>query len=69
MREPRNRVVQFTRFGDPDGIEVVDAPLPTADRGEVRVRVLASSVQYTCVDPAPPLPANCGPPAAVRAGI
>jgi NADPH:quinone reductase len=47
MREPRNRVVQFTRFGDPDGIEVVDAPLPTADRGEMRVRVLASSVQYT----------------------
>jgi hypothetical protein len=28
---------------------VVDAPLPTADRGEVRVRVLASSVQYTDV--------------------
>jgi hypothetical protein len=43
MREPRNRVVQLMRFGDPDGIEVVDAPLPTADRGEVRVRVLASS--------------------------
>jgi NADPH:quinone reductase len=48
MGEPRNRVVQLTRFGDP-GIEVVDAPLPTADRGEVRVRVLASSVQYTDV--------------------
>jgi len=26
MREPRNRVVQLTRFGDPDGIEVVDRP-------------------------------------------
>jgi NADPH2:quinone reductase len=49
MGEPRNRVVQLTRFGDPDGIEVVDAPLPTADRGEVRVRVLASNVQYTDV--------------------
>ena len=49
MREPRNRVVQVRRFGGPDGLEVVDAPLPTAGRGEVRVRVLASSVQYTDV--------------------
>jgi NADPH:quinone reductase len=49
MREPRNRVVQVTRFGNADGLEVVDAPPPTADRGEVRVRVLASSVQYTDV--------------------
>src|SRR5262249_35290000 len=30
-------------------LEVVDAPLPTAGRGEVRVRVLASSVEYTDV--------------------
>ena len=36
MMEPRNRVVRVTRFGDPDGLEVVDAPLPTAGRGEVR---------------------------------
>ena len=49
MREPRNRVVQVRRFGSPDELEVVDAPLPTADRGEVRVRVLASSVEYTDV--------------------
>src|SRR5215467_6137025 len=49
MGEPRNRVVQVGRFGDPDGLEVVDTPLPTAGRGEVRVRVLASSVQYTDV--------------------
>ena len=49
MREPRNRVVQVRRFGGPDELEVVDAPLPTAGRGEVRVRVLASSVQYTDV--------------------
>ena len=26
---------------------MVDAPLPTAGRGEVRVRVLASSLNYT----------------------
>jgi len=49
MREARNRVVQVRRFGGPDELEVVDAPLPTAGRGEVRVRVLASSVQYTDV--------------------
>ena len=49
MREPRNRVVQVRRFDGPDRLEVVDAPLPTAGRGEVRVRVLASSVQYTDV--------------------
>lgn len=49
MREPRNRVVQVRRFGGPGELEVVDAPLPTAGRGEVRVRVLASSVEYTDV--------------------
>jgi NADPH:quinone reductase len=47
MREPRNRVVQVRRFGDPDGLEVIDARLPTAGRGEVLVRVLASSLEYT----------------------
>src|SRR5262245_24592006 len=49
MREPRNRAVQVRRFGDPDGLEVVDAPLPTARRSEVRVRVLASGLEYTDV--------------------
>jgi len=49
MREPHNRVVQVRRFGGPDGLEVVDAPLPTAGRGDVRVRVLASSMEYTDV--------------------
>src|SRR6516225_3338004 len=47
MMEPRNRVVQVRHFGGPDGLEVVDAPLPTPGRGEVRVRVLASSLNYT----------------------
>src|SRR5262245_61215286 len=47
MRELRNRVVQVTRFGGPDVLEVVDAPLPTAGRSEVRVRVLASALEYT----------------------
>jgi NADPH:quinone reductase-like Zn-dependent oxidoreductase len=49
MTEPHNRVVQVRRFGGPDELEVVDAPLPTAGRGEVRVRVLASGVEYTDV--------------------
>jgi NADPH:quinone reductase-like Zn-dependent oxidoreductase len=45
--EPRNRVVQLRRFGSPEGLDVVDAPLPTAGPGEVRVRVLASGIEYT----------------------
>src|SRR5215469_3941885 len=49
MKEPCNRVVQIKRFGEPDGLEVVDALLPTAGRGEVRVRVLASGLEYTDV--------------------
>ena len=32
MTEPRNTVVQVRRFGGPDGLEVIDAPLPTAGR-------------------------------------
>src|SRR5215470_19020020 len=49
MSEPRNQVVQVRRFGGPEGLAVVDAPLPTAGRGEVRLRVLASGVEYTDV--------------------
>jgi NADPH2:quinone reductase len=49
MSEWRNRVVQLNAFGGPEGLEVVDAPLPTAGRGEVRVRVLASGLEYTDV--------------------
>jgi hypothetical protein len=49
MTELRNRVVLVRRFGDPDGLEVADAPLPTVGWGEVRVRVLASGVEYTDV--------------------
>src|SRR5262249_20719931 len=49
MREPRNQVVQIRNFGGPGGWGVVDAPLPTAGPGEVRVRVLASGLEYTDV--------------------
>jgi NADPH:quinone reductase-like Zn-dependent oxidoreductase len=40
-------VVQLTRFGGPDGLQVVDVPMPKAGPGEVRVRVLASGLEYT----------------------
>src|SRR6516165_8894574 len=49
MNQPRNRVVQVRRYGDAEEREVVDAPLPAAGRGEVRVRVLASGIEYTDV--------------------
>jgi NADPH:quinone reductase len=45
--EPRNRVVQLRRYGGPEELEVVDTRLPTAGPGEVRVRVLASGLEYT----------------------
>ena len=44
MREPRNRVVQVRRFGGPDELEVVDAPLPMAGRGRVACSPRASSI-------------------------
>jgi NADPH:quinone reductase-like Zn-dependent oxidoreductase len=49
MGEPHNRVVQVGRFGGPEGLEVVETPLPTAGSGEVRVHVLASGMEYTDV--------------------
>ena len=47
MIKQLNRVIQLSRFGGPEGLEVVDAPLPAAGPGEVRVRVLASGLEYT----------------------
>jgi len=49
MTEVRNRVVQVRDFGGPEQLEVVEVPVPTAGRGEVRVRVLASSLEFTDV--------------------
>jgi len=49
MAEPRNRIVQVRRYGGPEEIEVVDAPMPAPGRGDVRVRVLASAIEYTDV--------------------
>jgi len=45
----RNSVVKVRSFGDPDGLEVADAPMPSARPGEVRVRMLASGIEYTDV--------------------
>ena len=47
MRDRRNRAVQLRRFGGSDELEVVDASLPTGGSGQVRVRVLASGLEYT----------------------
>jgi len=47
--EPRNRVLQLKRFGGPEELQVVDLPLPRPGRGQVRVRVLASGIEYTDV--------------------
>lgn len=47
MTEPHNQVVQVRRFGGPGELQVADAPMPMAGRGEVRVRVLASGIEYT----------------------
>ena len=49
MHARHNRVIQVSHFGGPEEIQVADAPMPEARPGEVRVRVLASSVVYTDV--------------------
>jgi NADPH:quinone reductase-like Zn-dependent oxidoreductase len=45
--EEQNTVVRVRHFGSADELEVARAPLPHARDGEVRVRVLAASVEYT----------------------
>ena len=47
MPQSVNRVVQLRAYGGPECLEVVDLPLPQPGFGEVRVRVLASSINYT----------------------
>ena len=49
MMQALDRTVQLTRFGDADGLQIVDVPLPKPGPDEVRVRVLASSLNYTDV--------------------
>jgi NADPH:quinone reductase-like Zn-dependent oxidoreductase len=47
MTEALNRVVQLGEYGGPEFLRIVDLPTPVAGPGEVRVRTLASSVNYT----------------------
>ena len=47
MAERLNRVVQLTEYGGPEQLQIIDLPMPKAGPGEVRVRVLASSINYT----------------------
>lgn len=47
MAEPLNKAVQLEHYGGPESLHVAAVPMPTAGPGEVRVRVLASSVNYT----------------------
>ena len=49
MTALRNQAAQIARHGGADEIQVVDAPMPAAGPGEVRVRVLASGIEYTDV--------------------
>ena len=47
MTGPFNRTIQLTCFGDPECLKVVKTPIPAPSSGEMRVRVLASSINYT----------------------
>ena len=47
MAQLCNRVVQLQHYGAPESLRIVDLPIPCAGEGEVRVRVLASSINYT----------------------
>ena len=42
-----NRAVQLTEYGDAECLRIVDLPMPVVSDGEVSVRVLASSINYT----------------------
>ena len=47
MTESLNRAVQLEHYGGPESLHVTAIPMPTVGPGQVRVRVLASSVNYT----------------------
>jgi NADPH2:quinone reductase len=47
MGVPLNRVVQLTEYGGPECLRILDQPRASAGIGEVLVRVLASSINYT----------------------
>ena len=43
------RVLLLRKFGGPEGFAVVESPMPVPGPGEVLVKVLAASVQFTDV--------------------
>lgn len=47
MAKPLNQAVQLREYGGPEALRIVALPMPTAGSEEVRVRVLASSINYT----------------------
>lgn len=40
------KTVQFSRFGGPEVLEVVDVPVPSAGAGEVLVRITAAGINF-----------------------
>jgi NADPH:quinone reductase-like Zn-dependent oxidoreductase len=49
MTTSTQRVVRLEQFGGPEHLKVVEAPAPSPGPGEVLVKVLAASVQFTDV--------------------
>ena len=47
MTGPTNKVVQLSRYGGAENLRIAEIETPAAGRGEVRIRVLASSLNYT----------------------
>lgn len=47
MNGTLNRAVELVLYGSPENLRIVDLPKPMPSEGEVRVRVLASSINYT----------------------
>lgn len=47
MAQSLNRAVELSHYGGPELLRVIGAPMPQAGPGEVRVRVLAASINYT----------------------
>jgi NADPH:quinone reductase-like Zn-dependent oxidoreductase len=43
----RVRAVVYDRYGPPDGLRVVDVPLPAPTAGQVRVRIAATSINLS----------------------
>jgi NADPH:quinone reductase-like Zn-dependent oxidoreductase len=49
MAPSTQRMLMLTKLGGPDGFAVVERPVPEPGVGEILVKVLAASVQFTDV--------------------